>query len=272
MEEHASNIATIVRELFDVDEANSHDRSADLGEDKIGYRSTHFVCTLGRHRGALPEYEGIGHLKFEVQVRTVLQHAWAELAHDRSFKFGATLPSKIQRKLNLYSGLLEIVDGAFDEIAQEIDEYRSNIERKSLSQISATEINSISLARFVKELSKKLGIEIADNTDPKLFEELREYGLKSIGDVEALVTKEFIQAFQGTTEASTSFGTLRHLMMFHDADKYFGLGQKFHGISKSTVEALETKYKNGEISNWLKQFGITVLARRMGPRAARTAD
>ncbi|HEV7879737.1 RelA/SpoT domain-containing protein [Bradyrhizobium sp.] len=107
LEEEALQISKAIRALFNIDEQNSHDRSADLGEDRIGYRSTHFVCSLGKERDTLPEYEGIGTLKFEVQIRTVLQHAWAELAHDRSFKFGVALPTKIQRKLNLYSGMLK---------------------------------------------------------------------------------------------------------------------------------------------------------------------
>ncbi|MGA8612967.1 MAG: RelA/SpoT domain-containing protein [Xanthobacteraceae bacterium] len=106
LEEQVDQISEVIRELFDIDEKNSLDRTEILGDDRVGYRSTHFVCTLGKKRAELPEYEAIGSLKFEVQVRTVLQHAWAELAHDRSFKFGAALPTKIQRKLNLYSGML----------------------------------------------------------------------------------------------------------------------------------------------------------------------
>ena len=104
LEQQVIQISSVIRDLFEIDEANSLDRSEVLGHDRIGYRSTHFVCLLGKNRHELPEYESLGPLKFEIQVRTVLQHAWAELAHDRSFKFGTALPGKIQRKLNLYSG------------------------------------------------------------------------------------------------------------------------------------------------------------------------
>src|SRR5262249_14104459 len=117
LEEQVSAVSAVVKELFEVDAKNSLDRTEILGEDRVGYRSTHFVCKLGKKRLQLPEYQALGDLKFEIQIRTVLQHAWAELAHDRSFKFGAALPAIIQRKLNLYSGLLEIADSAFDEIS-----------------------------------------------------------------------------------------------------------------------------------------------------------
>src|ERR1700722_6249898 len=105
LEEQVGEISKIIKSLFEIDVKNSLDRSEFLGDDKVGYRSTHFVCKLGRKRSQLPEYEALGPLNFEIQIRTVLQHAWAELAHDRSFKFGTKLPTKIQRKLNLYSGM-----------------------------------------------------------------------------------------------------------------------------------------------------------------------
>ncbi|MGB3044111.1 MAG: hypothetical protein WBB98_13085 [Xanthobacteraceae bacterium] len=255
LEEHATQISNLIKGLFEIDEANSHDRSADLGEDKIGYRSTHFVCTLGTQRGTLPEYNELGELKFEVQIRTVLQHAWAELAHDRSFKFGAALPTKIQRKLNLYSGLLEIVDGAFDEIAREISDYKAKIDRKSIKQISTTEINSFSLGRFLSELSNQTDITIADNIKPEIIEELRSYGLTNIGDVEALATPDFKNTFR-KSGGTTSYGMLRHLMIYQDIDRYFKLGRKFGAIDQRIVEILETKYTNGEVQKWLKKLDI----------------
>ena len=50
LDEHVAKISELIRGLFDVDPANSKDRSEILGDDKVGYRSTHFVCTLGAKR------------------------------------------------------------------------------------------------------------------------------------------------------------------------------------------------------------------------------
>lgn len=76
---------------FNIDEKNSLDKKILLASDQIGYRSVHFVCDLGAQRSGLPEFKDLGGLKFEIQVRTLLQHAWAELAHDRNYKFSGTL-------------------------------------------------------------------------------------------------------------------------------------------------------------------------------------
>ena len=132
-ESQVVKISELVRRTFEVDDENSLDNDQLLGDDKIGYRSVHFVCSLGKRREALPEYESLDGLKFEIQLRTVLQHAWAELAHDRAYKFSGELPRKLQRKLNLYSGNLEIIDRGFDEISNEIDAYQAQIDKGGLS-------------------------------------------------------------------------------------------------------------------------------------------
>lgn len=106
LETQVAEIEKLIRASFSVDEANSMDRSSVLGDDRVGYRSTHFVCTLGHNRTSLPEYDEVSDLPFEIQVRTVLQHAWAELAHDRSFKFGAPLPKSIRRKIRVCTHII----------------------------------------------------------------------------------------------------------------------------------------------------------------------
>ncbi|MET3991415.1 ppGpp synthetase/RelA/SpoT-type nucleotidyltransferase [Bradyrhizobium sp. S3.9.2] len=46
LESQVTAISKLVRALFDVDQENSLDRADILGLDRLGYRSTHFVCTL----------------------------------------------------------------------------------------------------------------------------------------------------------------------------------------------------------------------------------
>lgn len=166
LEEQVDQISKVIETLFAIDSENSLDRSKSLGPDRMGYRSAHFVCSLGKKRTGLPEYEGLEALKFEIQLRTVLQHAWAELAHDRSFKFKTVLPVALQRKLNLYSGMLEIVDNGFDEIAKEIDTYAASIAAKPIDQLSDEELTSISVNKYLSGAEARYGLVLraADST------------------------------------------------------------------------------------------------------------
>ncbi|EFQ83282.1 RelA/SpoT domain protein [Aeromicrobium marinum DSM 15272] len=76
------------------------------GEGRFGYASRHLLVAAGDLRPA------------QVQVRTVLQHAWAEFEHDIRYK--GTIPaehaSDFDRRFTLAAGLLELADREFSTI------------------------------------------------------------------------------------------------------------------------------------------------------------
>jgi putative GTP pyrophosphokinase len=190
----------------------------------------------------------------------VLQHAWAELAHDRSFKFGPGLPAPIERKLNLYSGMLEVVDGGFDAISKEIDEYRESLERKSLSQISDVEISTLSLDKFVDALSKKYGLEIhqTDISSSGVIDELEHYGITTIGQLEALITDDFITNLKTHIRNETAVGLIRDILLYSDIDKYFDCPITWAAAERDDIDFLATKYDAKKIHRLLNAHGIEV--------------
>src|SRR5258708_19460409 len=56
LEQHVVTISKAVRNLFEIDEANSLDRSETLCDDRILYRSKHFLSTLANKPAPLPHY------------------------------------------------------------------------------------------------------------------------------------------------------------------------------------------------------------------------
>ncbi|MDO5031420.1 GTP pyrophosphokinase family protein [Corynebacterium sp.] len=81
----------------------------------FGYGSHHLVLRVGTAIEELAAYEG---WTFEVQIRTVLQHAWAEFEHDIRYKQGPHAPSaQVDRLFTLAACLIELADQQFDEIA-----------------------------------------------------------------------------------------------------------------------------------------------------------
>ena len=84
-------IDAMLREEFEILERS--DKSKDLLEDeKFGYQSIHYLVKLSPARSALSEYERFSGAITEVQVRTILQHAWAEIEHDIQYKSSTTIP------------------------------------------------------------------------------------------------------------------------------------------------------------------------------------
>ncbi|AGF72855.1 GTP pyrophosphokinase [Corynebacterium halotolerans] len=81
----------------------------------FGYGSHHLVLEVPASVEDLADYEG---LAFEVQLRTVLQHAWAEFEHDIRYKRGSpVMDPQVDRAFTLAAGLIELADQQFDQIA-----------------------------------------------------------------------------------------------------------------------------------------------------------
>lgn len=109
-------VCKIIEDIFDIDFHRSRDKSKTLGENIVGYSSIHYIAKFTASRLSVDSYYNIfKDLYFEIQVRTILQHAWAEIEHDRMYK-KKNLPEPLKRRFNLVSGLLEIADNEFQSL------------------------------------------------------------------------------------------------------------------------------------------------------------
>ena len=90
--EDVDRVASIIESEFDVDHDNSIDKREALEPEKFGYCSVHYVVSMSPERLAFTEYQGYRGLKCEIQIRSVLQHAWAEIEHDTGYKSEKPIP------------------------------------------------------------------------------------------------------------------------------------------------------------------------------------
>lgn len=120
--EDIRRIGQMIQEEFDVDWHNSHDTAQSLDTNMFGYTSVHYVVSLGADRLQLTEWELFHGLRAEIQVRTVLQHAWAEIQHVLVYKQADEVPEQIQRQMFRLSALLELTDEQFSNIRKLLDD------------------------------------------------------------------------------------------------------------------------------------------------------
>jgi ppGpp synthetase/RelA/SpoT-type nucleotidyltranferase len=143
-------ICSLIRKEFQVDELNSADKRASLNPDRFGYLSFHLVVSLPEHRRNLTEWQEFANIKVEIQVRTVLQHAWAAISHKLDYKTAQEMAKEMKRKLFRLSALLELCDEEFQELSEQREllakSYSQNIESGQLD----IEINFDSLINYVK--------------------------------------------------------------------------------------------------------------------------
>ena len=99
----------------------------DMGQEtaadgRWGYASRHLLVTAEPGSGPAEEDPHLGGRRASVQVRTVLQHAWAEFEHDIRYK--GTIPDDhapdLNRRFALAAGLLELADREFSAIRDRV--------------------------------------------------------------------------------------------------------------------------------------------------------
>lgn len=110
-QDHSDFISKLIQEEFCVDEEKSLIHSSVGAE--FGYRSSHFVVRLNILRTELPEWADQAKFCAEIQVRTVLQHAWAAISHKLQYKREEDVPLALKRKLFRLSALFELADDEF---------------------------------------------------------------------------------------------------------------------------------------------------------------
>jgi predicted RNase H-like nuclease len=119
-----SDVSTVVELLADqlvvLDDRDMGLETASEG--RFGYASRHLQIALGPDRLDDPAYAAIRDRTAQVQIRTVLQHAWAEFEHDIRYK--GSVPEEhardFDRRFTLAAGLLELADREFATIRERL--------------------------------------------------------------------------------------------------------------------------------------------------------
>jgi ppGpp synthetase/RelA/SpoT-type nucleotidyltranferase len=103
-EDGVDEVAKIVEREFQIDTENCTDKRSALDPDRFGYLSLHYVAWFSKARLALTEYKRFADCKVEIQIRSILQHAWAEIEHDLGYKSKQAIPRDVRRSFSRLAG------------------------------------------------------------------------------------------------------------------------------------------------------------------------
>lgn len=215
-------ICKVIKKNFIIDTGNSGNKAEALDDNKVGYLSIHYIAQFNDDRTILPEYEEFKELKSEIQVRTLLQHAWAEIEHDKNYKFSDVLPIDLKRRFHLVAGVLEMMDREFDNLSKEIDLYAEETKLKTSQGNFDIFIDTVSLSNYLinkfenYEIDKSWKNEIVNN---EIINELHDFGFEKISDIDIVLSEDALSFI--LSKKQTYIGLLRDLMMYLDIDKYF---------------------------------------------------
>ncbi len=204
------------------------DKSAELihGE-KFGYQSVHYLVKLKEDRSKLSEYKRFSDSVTEIQIRTILQHAWAEIEHDIQYKSKSAIPSEIRRRFMALAGMLEMADREFQSI-QDADKAinekaASDVRRGDLEQV---EITGRSIKAF---LDKKIGSDgrIADFNYEWIAETTKIMGFKYLSQLDKAISQYDDNKLSNIATGSRQGQITRFELMLLAA-----LGEKFFDLHR----------------------------------------
>ena len=154
----------------------------------------------------VPECPQLNQIRFELQLRTTLQHAWASINHDTGYKSDIEIPREYMRQMNRLSGILEMADDEFSRIRIELNDYRRRVynlvkngELDSV-QLDGDTFRSYLLARPFDSLNKRIAaINQAEIQEVSLLPYLEVFQwmeFHTLGDLERLIKEYSDGAFQ----------------------------------------------------------------------------
>jgi ppGpp synthetase/RelA/SpoT-type nucleotidyltranferase len=120
-------VSELVRDLFDVH--SEEDRVHEGPDTTFGYMSIHYVAELDTSVSGA-RYDDLKQLRFEIQVRTIVMDAWANVSHYLAYKGESSVPQALRRDFNALSGLFYVADQHFELFVR--DAQRSEVEAREV--------------------------------------------------------------------------------------------------------------------------------------------
>lgn len=189
-------IASLIEKYFEIDYENSVDKRKMYDVDRFGYMSLHYICKIPKSLHNDDKHPKMNDFRFEIQMRTSLQHVWATIFHDTGYKSDVEVPKEYIRRLARLEGMLEIADDEFLVIRNEIDEYRKKIrslvskgEFKDISLNIDSYKNYLSLEPYKPLVNRIAGITGADVENVsylRFYEMFVELGITMLSEIEQM--------------------------------------------------------------------------------------
>ena len=199
-------VAAIVKGIFDVDWAESVDKRKLLQLNSFGYSSLHYICRLPKTLVNDPAIPQLNEYRFEIQMRTALQHVWASIEHEIGYKLGVKMPIEHRRQFNRLAGMLELIDDEFSRLRWMLTDYRRQLQALVASgQLDEVPLDAESFRNYLElKPFDRLNQRIAASNQAEIFPTslmpylciMEYFHMETLGDVQRFIDENAEDAYQ----------------------------------------------------------------------------
>lgn len=199
-------VAAIVQQIFNIDWDESVDKRKRHELTSFGYNSLHYICRLPKSLiddASMPE---LNEYRFEIQMRTALQHVWSTIEHDIGYKGEVKMPSEYRRQFSRLSGTLELIDDEFSRLRTTMTDYRRKVQALvNTGQLDEVTLDGDSFRSYLTlKPFERLNQHIAAVNQAEIYPAplqvflpvLEHFELNTLGDVQRFIDANKDDAYQ----------------------------------------------------------------------------
>lgn len=204
--EDVDRIASLAENLLEIDWENSIDKRKMHQFDSFGYNSLHYICRIPKDKYFDPEHPELNEIRFELQMRTALQHVWSAVQHDIGYKTEIETPMEYHRALSRLAGMLELADNEFSRIRNEIIDYRRRMQALMKDgkledvPLDGDTFRTFTEMGFFDKLNKQIAsitqAELQPTSSLPFLKFLRTIGLNTLSDLKNMIKENYDDAYQ----------------------------------------------------------------------------
>ena len=207
--DEVDKVATIAKRVFDIDWKESVDKRKLHELDAFGYNSLHYICRLKEPLSSKQPNDQTTKRptpRFELQMRTALQHVWSTIEHDTGYKGDVKIPREYKRQFSRLAGMMELIDDEFSRLRVVLTDYR----RQTLALVKNGKLDDVPLSaetfrgylelhpfdRLNKRIAAVNQAEIFSVSMMSYLPVLESFGLETLGDVQRFIEENSDDAYQ----------------------------------------------------------------------------
>lgn len=127
---YLSDLERIKAIIFNEFRVMKADTMRTRSPEHFGYMSDHYLIALPKEYSG-PRYNEVKNLKCEIQIRTILMHAWATVSHHLDYKKKTDIPTEFKKDFNAISGTFYLADTHFEMLREKTEKSKSKLKRSA---------------------------------------------------------------------------------------------------------------------------------------------